>query len=144
MLCVFETPLPTAINRCNKDSMNLYAEAFCKRLGATAGEGSWQSGTAVVGRFLKQLGVPENEFRLDDGSGLSRENAVTPDAIIRVLLHNYYSSAKDTFITSLPVGGVDGTLRKRFAGSLRGRVFGKTGFIANVSSLSGYYKTARG
>lgn len=144
VLCIFETPLPTAINRCNKDSMNLYAEAFCKRLGATVGQGSWQNGTTVVGRFLKELGVPDGDFHLDDGSGLSRENAVTADAIVRVLMHNYYSSAKSAFIDSLPVGGMDGTLRKRFTGTVRGRVFAKTGFIANVSALSGYLKTRGG
>ncbi len=144
VLCIFETPLPTAINRCNKDSMNLYAEAFCKRLGATVGQGSWQNGTAVVGRFLKELGIPESDFRLDDGSGLSRENATTADAMVRVLMHNYFSSSKSAFLDSLPIGGVDGTLRKRFTGSLRGRVFAKTGFIANVSALSGYLKTRAG
>ena len=144
VLCIFETPLPTAISRCNKDSMNLYAEAFCKRLGATAGQGSWQNGTAVVGKFLKQLGIPDSDFRLDDGSGLSRENATTADAIVRVLMHNYFSPSKTSFLDSLPIGGVDGTLRKRFTGSLRGRVFAKTGFIANVSALSGYLKTRAG
>ena len=98
----------------------------------------------MVGRFLKELGIPESDFRLDDGSGLSRENATTADAMVRVLMHNYFSSSKSAFLDSLPIGGVDGTLRKRFTGSLRGRVFAKTGFIANVSALSGYLKTRAG
>lgn len=145
-LCIFETPLQTVVNRCNKDSMNLYAESLCKRLGAAASTvgGTWAGGTAVTGYFLKQLGVPEREFILDDGCGLSRDNRVTTDAIIRVLLHNFYSPQKDIFLGSLPVGGVDGTLKKRFSDSLRGRVFAKTGFIANVSALSGYLQARNG
>ena len=144
-LCVLETPLSRVVNQCNKVSMNLYAEAMCKRMGAAAsGQGTWQTGTAVTGSFLKQLGVPEDEFHLDDGCGLSRENRVTADAIVRVLMHSYYSPAKDIYLSSLPIGGVDGTLRKRFTGSLRARVFAKTGFIANVSALSGYLRTRGG
>ena len=145
VLCIFETPLPAVITRCNKDSMNVYAESLSKRMGASAGgSGSWQSGEKVVGDFIKMLGVAETEFHLDDGSGLSRDNTVSVNAIIRCLIHNYYSPNRQLFIDSLPIGGVDGTLKKRFAGSLRGRVFAKTGFIANVSALSGYVKTGRG
>ena len=146
ILCIFETPLQSVINRCNKDSMNLYAEALCKRIGAAASTvgGTWPGGTAVTGHFLKQLGVAETEFNLDDGCGLSRENTITADAIVRVLMHDYFSPYKDIFIGSLPIGGVDGTLRRRFTGSLKGRVFAKTGFIANVSALSGYLQARNG
>lgn len=145
VLCIFETPLPAVVTRCNKESMNVYAESLSKRMGALNGEpGSWESGAKVVGDYLKMLGVDEAEFHLDDGSGLSRENAVSVNAIMRCLLHNYYSDNRQVFIDSLPIGGVDGTLQKRFAGSLRGRVFAKTGFIANVSALSGYVRTRRG
>lgn len=141
VLCIFETPLSTVVSRCNKDSQNMYAETLSKRLGATAGLGTWQNGAAVTGSFLRQLGIPESEFRLDDGSGLSRENLITADAMVRVLMHSFYAPSRKTYVESLPIGGVDGTLRKRFTGSLRGRVFAKTGFIANVSALSGYLQT---
>jgi serine-type D-Ala-D-Ala carboxypeptidase/endopeptidase (penicillin-binding protein 4) len=143
---IFETPIEAVIRHCNKESMNLYAEALCKRMGAAASTagGSWPGGTAVTANFLRELGVPDKEFHLDDGCGLSRENAVTANAILRVLLHDYYSASKDIFIGSLPVGGEDGTLRHRFSDSLRGHVFAKTGFIANVSSLSGFLQTRKG
>lgn len=123
----------------------MYAESLCKRMGATSkGEGSWENGTQASGEFLKKLGIADSEFNLDDGSGLSRNNAVTVNAITRCLIHNFYSPQRSIFIESLPVGGMDGTLRKRFDGQLRGRVFAKTGFIANVSALSGYLKTRGG
>ncbi len=146
VLGICETPLPAVVNRCNKDSMNLYAESLCKRMGAAASSqgGSWAGGTQISGEFLRKLGVAENEFHLDDGSGLSRENAITVNALVRCLLHNYYSPSRSIFIDSLPIGGVDGTLRHRFDGQLRGRVFAKTGFIANVSALSGYLKARSG
>lgn len=145
VLCIFETPLTAVVSRCNKESQNMYAEALVKRMGAASGAGgTWATGAAVVSEFLRKLGVSDGEFRLDDGSGLSRENLVTAHALMRCLLNDYYSPNRETFISSLPVGNVDGTLRKRFDSDLRGRVFAKTGFIANVSSLSGFLKTRGG
>lgn len=143
---VSETPIETVIVRCNKKSVNLYAEALCKRQGAQASgtSGSWANGTATTTAFLKLLGVPESETHLDDGSGLSRENTITTNAMIRVLLHNFYSSSKDIFLKSLPIGGVDGTLERRFDPSLHGRVFAKTGYIASACSLSGYLQAQSG
>lgn len=139
-IATHETPLPRAMARGNKDSVNLYAECICKRLGfAVSGEGSWKSGTAAVGTFLKKLGVPGDQFKLDDGSGLSKENAVSPNAMSAILIHEFYSKNNKDFMASLPVGGEDGTLKNRFHGTdLRGRVMAKTGFVEGVSCLSGY------
>jgi D-alanyl-D-alanine carboxypeptidase/D-alanyl-D-alanine-endopeptidase (penicillin-binding protein 4) len=140
VLCQFQTPLSRVLTRCNKESENMYAEALCKRMGAAFSPqgGSWAGGTSITAAFLKQLGVPDDQFKLDDGCGLSRDNRVTTNAMARVLMHYYYSPDKELFISTLPIGGVDGTLHKRFSDSLKGRVFAKTGFIANVSALSGY------
>jgi D-alanyl-D-alanine carboxypeptidase/D-alanyl-D-alanine-endopeptidase (penicillin-binding protein 4) len=144
LLAVHETPLPVVLARCNKDSMNLYAESLCKRLGndLTHLPGSWDNGTAAVGSFLKGLGVADAEFHLVDGSGLSKQNTISSHAITQVLRHNFYSKNKDAFLASLSVAGEDGTLSDRFRGTdLRGRIFGKSGYISGVSSLSGYLKT---
>lgn len=141
ILCRFETPIEAVVMRTCKDSINMYAEALCKRMGAAASRegGSWAGGTAVMAQFLRQLGVPETEHTLDDGSGLSRDNRLSANALIRVLLHSFYAPSRAAFMNALPVGGVDGTLRGRFKDpALRERVFAKTGFIANVSTLSGY------
>jgi D-alanyl-D-alanine carboxypeptidase/D-alanyl-D-alanine-endopeptidase (penicillin-binding protein 4) len=138
---VNETPLPIALARANKDSVNLYAESICKRLGfATARQsGSWANGTAAVGAFLLQAGVPPEQFHLDDGCGLSKLNNISPNALCMLLVQDFYSPNHQTFISSLAVAGVDGTLDDRFRGSdIRGRLFGKSGFVEGVSSLSGY------
>jgi D-alanyl-D-alanine carboxypeptidase/D-alanyl-D-alanine-endopeptidase (penicillin-binding protein 4) len=147
VLAVHETPLTTVLGRANKDSMNLYAESLCKRLGAAEspdnGPGSWKNGTAAVGAFLQKIGVATTEFRLDDGCGLSKENAISANALCTILRHNYHDkTACATFCASLSVAGQDGTLENRFAGTdLRGRVFAKSGFVNNVRTLSGFVRT---
>lgn len=146
VVAALDTKLTTVFERANKDSMNLYAEALCKRLGREAsGEpGSWPNGTAATGDFLTRIGVPAEQFKLDDGSGLSRENAISPDAMLKVLAHNFRGPYRDAFVSSLAVAGADGTFERRFKNDLKGRVFGKSGYIAGVSALSGYLKTDEG
>lgn len=143
LLAVHETALSTVLARTNKDSMNMYAECLCKRLGfAAGGEGTWSTGTAAVGEFLKSLDIDPSEFKLDDGCGLSKENRISANALTRVLAHNFQGDYWPVFLNSLAVAGVDGTLNDRFIGTdLRGRVFAKSGYVAGVSSLSGYLKT---
>jgi serine-type D-Ala-D-Ala carboxypeptidase/endopeptidase (penicillin-binding protein 4) len=145
LVAVHETPLPAVLARCNKDSMNLYAESLCKRLGfaATNASGSWENGTAAVGAYLKSIGIAETEFRLDDGSGLSKENAISAHALTSVLIRDFHGKSRDTFLASLSVAGSDGTLEDRFRGEyadLRGRVLGKSGYVNGVRSLSGFLK----
>ncbi len=142
-IAIHQTPLATILARCNKDSMNVYAESLCKRLGyETAHEsGSWMNGTAAVSAFLQKTGADPAQYHLEDGCGLSRNDRVSPETILHVLLYNFASKNRDAFINSLSVAGVDGTLEHRFQGSLKSRVFAKTGYINGVSSLSGYLKT---
>lgn len=147
VVAVHETTIGQVIARTNKDSMNCYAETLCKRLGHTAtGEsGTWQNGTPVVGAFLKKLGTDEHEFTLDDGSGLSKEDTISPNALCRVLSYNYHGKNRELFMGCLSVAGQDGTLEDRFPNSdLRGRVLAKSGFIEGVSGLSGYFKAKDG
>jgi len=141
---IHETPLAPILARCNKDSVNLYAESLCKRLGFETAHapGSWQNGTAAVGAFLKKVGVSETEFHLEDGSGLSRQDQISPHALASVLVYDFHSKNKDSLFNSLSIAGVDGTLDDRFRPAelrdLRRRVFGKSGFIEGVSTVSGY------
>jgi D-alanyl-D-alanine carboxypeptidase/D-alanyl-D-alanine-endopeptidase (penicillin-binding protein 4) len=146
VLGIHETPISPVLARCNKDSMNLYAESLCKRLGSEVAQtsGSWENGTGAVGAFLKKAGVPAAEFKLDDGSGLSRDNLISPHALTKVLIYDFYSKNHEIFFNSLAVAGVDGTLDDRFrerdVRDLRRRVYGKSGFIEGVSTLCGYLK----
>ena len=142
---VHETPIAAALARANKDSVNVYAESLCKRIGydpANPGApGTWESGLAGVSAYLRQIGVPESDFRLHDGCGLSKQNAISPRAIARVLCYEFYGKNRTAYAQSLSAAGVDGTLDDRFARTdLRQRVFGKSGFVEGVSTLSGYLK----
>lgn len=145
-----ETPLSAVIARANKHSVNLYAEALCKRMGydpAKNTPGTWETGTAATSAYLKTAGIPETDFTLADGCGLSKKNAISPRALVRVLCYEFYGKNRDIFAQSLSVAGVknDGTLQDRFEGSdLRRRVFGKSGFVEGVSTLSGYLQAKDG
>jgi D-alanyl-D-alanine carboxypeptidase/D-alanyl-D-alanine-endopeptidase (penicillin-binding protein 4) len=141
LLAVHETPLPQVVTRANKDSVSVYVESLCKRLGfaVTGQSGSWSSGTAAVGAFLAKVGVDGRLYHLDDGCGLSKEDVVAAHAIVSVLIYDHFAGQKDVFFNSLSVAGSDGTLVKRFRRSdLRDRVFAKSGSMNDVSNLSGY------
>ncbi|QOV88948.1 D-alanyl-D-alanine carboxypeptidase/D-alanyl-D-alanine endopeptidase [Humisphaera borealis] len=144
----YETPIGPVLSRTNKASANLYAESLCKRMGydaATKATGSWQTGLEAVRGYLKKTGIPEEDFRLADGCGLSKKNAISARALVRVLCYEYYGKNRDLYIRSLSIAGVDGTLDDRFARSdLQRRVFGKSGFVEGVSTLSGYLQAKDG
>jgi D-alanyl-D-alanine carboxypeptidase/D-alanyl-D-alanine-endopeptidase (penicillin-binding protein 4) len=142
VLAIHETPLGVVLTRMNKDSVNGYAESLLKRIGfaASGRSGSWENGAEAVGGFLKRLGAAADEFVVDDGSGLSRQNRISARIMLRLLESSFYGQSREQFLTMLAVGGEDGTLQDRFTGPLRGRVLAKTGFIARVSALSGYVK----
>ncbi len=141
LVAALETKLPTVLGRANKESVNLYAECMCKRLGheVTGQSGSWDNGTAAVGAFLTRIGIPATEFHLDDGCGLSREDNVSADALVKVLCYDFQSRNKETMFNSLAVPGEEGTFKTRFK-KLHGRLVGKSGYIDNVSAVSGYLK----
>jgi len=140
LLAVHQTPLTQVMARANKESINLYAECMSKRLGAAVfGEGSWPKGAAATGEFLQQLGVPVEQYKLDDGCGLSKQNAISANLMTTVLAHDFYSPNAKSFMDTMAVVGVDGTMAERFKGTdLRGRVLAKSGFVNGVSCLSGF------
>jgi D-alanyl-D-alanine carboxypeptidase/D-alanyl-D-alanine-endopeptidase (penicillin-binding protein 4) len=142
VVAALETKVGSVLDRANKDSMNLYAESMCKRLGnAVSGQsGSWANGTAAVGEFLKRIGLNDAEFHLDDGCGLSRENSVSADALAKVLAYNFHGKNWEIFRSSLAVPGEEGTFKTRFKGELSKRVWGKSGYVDGVSAVSGYLK----
>lgn len=130
----------------NKTSQNQHAELFLRQLGFfITGHADTADGARVVRRFLtKQAGVDGSDFILVDGSGLSGHDLVTPRAATTLLRYALAQPWGARWKASLPVGGVDGSLRRRFTGSLQGRVFAKTGTLGEVRALSGYLVGATG
>jgi D-alanyl-D-alanine carboxypeptidase/D-alanyl-D-alanine-endopeptidase (penicillin-binding protein 4) len=96
-------------------------------------------GLEVLQEFTAQAGIAPDEFRFADGSGLSREALVTPQALIKLLEYMARSPRFEAFYDSLPVAGVDGTLAERFKGTrAAGRIHAKTGTLEHTNALSGY------
>lgn len=153
-------PLTDVVEAINKRSQNLYAELLLKTLGAerpVAPEetqfdeqtpGSWAMGVGAAMRTFAHAGLDTARLRLLDGSGLSRRDLVTPRMTTKLLAFMWDHpdpATKVAFVRSLPIGGVDGTLRRRFRGEAAYRqVRAKTGTLTGVSSLSGYVSRPSG
>jgi len=143
VLAAVSTPMEEVLQRCNTDSANLYAESLLKRMGhaVTREPGSWSNGASVLRMILTQkLGAGlSSGVVVADGSGLSRENAVSPAAFTRwleVLAKD--DAVRDLFTESLATPG-EGTLRSRFGGEkLKNKLYAKSGYINGVRTLSGY------
>ncbi len=128
-------------------SQNLYAETFLRTLGRLKGSGGTaEAGIAVVRRVLGAWGVPASELVMADGSGLSRYNLVTADAMTTVLAHVYKDTRlRDPYTASLPVAGRAGMLSNRMKGTLaEGNVQAKTGSFSNARALAGFLRSASG
>ncbi len=92
-----------------------------------------------MGQTLTQWGIPPEAVDLADGSGLSRHNSITPQAMVRVLQTMARSPQGSIYRQSLAVAGESGSLRSRFTNTaLVGRFQGKTGSMSGVYALAGY------
>jgi serine-type D-Ala-D-Ala carboxypeptidase/endopeptidase (penicillin-binding protein 4) len=141
-------PLKEVVRVVNKFSQNLYAELLLRTLGKTAIQplGPFtttdQAGVKVVLAFLAQIGIANQQIVLTDGSGLSRQNLVTAESMVRLLRYIYQHPQADILLESLPIAGVDGTLRRRFLQQpAQTKLRAKTGTLAHISSLAGYVTT---
>ena len=106
---------------------------------------SISGGSQVVKNFLLQAGLTADEFVFYDGSGMSRQNLVTPHATAKLLRYASSQPWGTAFRETLPLAGVDGSLSTRFKGTpVEKRVSAKTGLLAEVNALSGYAQTVRG
>lgn len=129
----------------NKVSQNLHAELYLRLLGRLEGEdGSIAQGARVVRQFLTNAGIDPGDFLFFDGSGMSSADLITPRAATALLVYASRQPWGALYRSTLPIGGVDGTLGDRFTGPLRDRVFAKTGTLAEVNALSGYLTGASG
>ena len=77
---------------------------------------------------------------MKDGSGLSRQNLVTPQSLVALLRLMEKTNYGNTFRNSLSLAGVNGTLKNRFQNddNIKGNLWAKTGSLTGVSALSGY------
>ena len=149
-VAVYETSVQTVVRQIMKESDNLNAEALLCRLGAQATgkkRVSAADGLAAVRALIKRLGYDPDDYSLADGCGLSNYDYVSPELLVAFLKYAY--SRTDLFqklYKALPVGGVDGTLKRRMQAGrpAHKRVFAKTGSYTAINCLAGYLQAANG
>ena len=139
-------PLSQDIQVINKVSQNLHAEILLRLLGREKGTGGTvQAGLEVLRGFLNNAGISSDDYSFFDGSGLSRENLVTPHAVVELLRYAAGQPWGKEFRDSLPAAGVDGSLAERFKDlDPEAHVYGKTGSLGGVKTLSGYAVSSKG
>ncbi len=133
--------LATMVRFMDRESDNFTAEMLLKQLGLAAlDRGTSAAGATVVMQTLAEAGVPMAGVRIVDGSGLSRLDRLTTNALGSLLKIAWADpTVRPALLAALPVAGVNGTLQHRLSKPpARGRVLAKTGTTASASSLSGY------
>ena len=135
-------PLAQILYELGKDSDNFYAEMVLKTLGAEqkGRPGKSPDGAEVVVKYLREIGAFEEGMIIKNGSGLFDANRVTAASTVRLLRAAYRDPAiSSEFVGQLAIGGVDGTLHKRFRELKDKRILrAKTGTLEATSALSGY------
>lgn len=142
-------PLRELLPMMLKPSQNLYAQLLLLQVGlrevvvggasaVTTDMALERAGLRAMSDFLQKAGIDPGEVLMDEGSGLSRSALVTPRAVVALLRAMDRHPDGDVFFDSLPVAGVDGSLRRRLRGSMAsGNVKAKTGTLRYVHALSG-------
>lgn len=137
-------PLSQVVRDINKYSNNVMTQQLLLTLGLhKGGAGRFDSARAVVGQWWRQRVGADDALVLDNGAGLSRDARLSPRALARMLQQAWASPVMPEFIASLPIAGVDGTLRRR-QGQATGSAHLKTGALRDVAALAGYVHAANG
>ena len=155
LLLQFEgIPLADDVQDINKYSNNVMARQLMltlalEKIGKPA---STENGERVIQSWLKGLGLQFPELVIENGSGLSRNEAISAEHMTQLLVAARNLSVADTFYNSLPIAGTDGTMRNRLMAHLRkflhlkkkpeARI--KTGSLADVRAISGYVMSKSG
>ena len=134
--------------RMMKESDNLYAEAMYYQMAAATDnkQATGKNAASVVNRLIDKLGLRSADYRIADGSGLSLYNYVSAELEIQMLRYAYRNANIYLHLyPSLPVAGVDGTLKSRMKNVFTlGNVRAKTGTLAGIISLAGYCTASNG
>lgn len=140
---VLSPPLAELLVGANRNSENIYAESLLRLTGVVGAdpppESPLAAGLAALDDRLAALGIDLESYELADGSGLSRRNLVSPAALVKTLQVMAQHSQAAVYRASLSIAGVNGTLQNRFRDTpVEGRLYGKTGGLTGIASLSGY------
>lgn len=142
----YSAPLFDIVDTTNKWSRNIYAETLLRSLSPAGAPATTEAGLTALRETLAHWGVSGDYYLARDGSGLSRYDYLSPNALVGLLTYVWRNPALvDNFRASLPVSGVSGSLANRMKGTAgEARVWAKTGSMSQVRSLAGYVETADG
>jgi len=134
-------PLDSMFAQLNKESDNFYAEMLLKTAAAEHFDaaGSTELGISLVKDFANSMNMDTTKLELQDASGMAASTLVKTDDLNQLLVEMRNHPYFDVYKMSLPVAGQDGSLENRFTNSpLNGKLYGKTGYVSGVRSISGY------
>ena len=135
--------LSRMIKETNYRSVNLFAEHMINLIGyEKTGDGSTTSGLRVLEQYWKNK-INTSGLQINDGSGLSRTNAISANHFTQYLAYMSKSKYSSTFVASLPIAGVSGTLRNVCKGQAgQNRITAKSGSMTRIKSYAGYVTTS--
>ena len=134
-------PLAEIIRDINKYSNNTAARQLYLTLGTKSGNelAALNKSNDAVRQWLKSKELDSSEFKIENGSGLSRDERISARHLGKLLLKAFQSSVMPEFVSSLPILAVDGTMKKRLVGTdATGRAHIKTGSLNEVKAMAGY------
>ena len=137
-------PLAEVMRDINKFSNNVMAQQLFLTLSLNPGPASLEASRNVLQAWWRERFGAQDLPVLDNGSGLSRQERITPQALARMLQTAYVSGAMPELMASLPITGIDGTLRRSKSRVSQGWAHLKTGSLRDASALAGYVHTPSG
>jgi D-alanyl-D-alanine carboxypeptidase/D-alanyl-D-alanine-endopeptidase (penicillin-binding protein 4) len=142
----YSPTLSKIIKQTNHHSLNLFAEAIHRQLGKKVkNTGSTAAGNEVLNDFLAKLNLPKNSYFINDGSGVSPGNSITPSSMAKFLVAMKRKNYQAEFIQSLPIAGKSGTLSSLCKGTkAEGNIMAKSGTLTRVICYSGYVTAKSG
>ena len=148
LLATCKHPISLVLERMMKMSDNFHAESMFYQTAASANKGVARAADArnITKRLINKIGLKADNYKIADGSGLSLYNYVSPELLTMLLRYAWRQPViRDVLLESLPIAGVDGTLKDRMrSASTKGNVRAKTGTLTGISSLAGYCTAANG
>ncbi|EJO57048.1 D-alanyl-D-alanine carboxypeptidase/D-alanyl-D-alanine-endopeptidase [Burkholderia multivorans CF2] len=131
----------------NKFSNNVMARNLFLTIGAVAGKppATPEQSSRVIRAFLQKNGIAMPDLVLDNGSGLSRDEHVSALSLAALLQAANASPVAQAFVDSLPIAGIDGTMKNRLTNAgVLGNAHIKTGTLRDVRAIAGYVAGADG
>ena len=132
-------PLADAVRDINKFSNNVMARQVFLTLGNDTAPATAERSRQRIADWLNARGLRFAELEIENGSGLSRRERISADSLNRLLLDAWKNPVMPEFISSMPIVGIDGTMKKRLSSSdATGRAHIKTGTLDGVKTAAGY------